>query len=98
MEKGLSHNELMSMFLFYFIYSFLSTKNVLGSCSLLLSHVFLISERLDKIVPQTLRDVQSVISHNEQLNLFGIYEGIHTCLYHFNLYSKGVSFNTTDVD
>lgn len=89
---------LMSRFLLYFIYSFLSTKNVLGSCSTLLSHVFLISERLGEIIPQTLRDVQSITSHNEQLNLFGIDEGIHTCLYHFSLYTQGVSFNTTDVD
>lgn len=76
---------LMSRFLFYFIYSFLSTKKVLGSCSTLLSHMFLISERSDEIIPQTLTDVQSVTSLNEQLNLFGISEGIHTRLYHLHL-------------
>lgn len=81
---------LMSRFLLYFIYSFLSTKNVLGSCSTLLSHVFLISERLGEIIPQTLRDVQSITSDNEQLNLFGIYEGIHTCISFQSLHTRSL--------
>lgn len=96
MEKGFSYNELSTLFLsllmfrflFYLIYSFLSTKKLLGSCSTLLSHMFLISERSDEIIPQTLTDAQSVASQNKQLNLFAIYEGIHTCLYHLKLDSQ----------
>lgn len=60
--------------------------------------MFLISERSDEIIPQTLTDVQSVTSLNEQLNLFGISEGLYTCLYHLHLDSQGDSLNTTAVD